>query len=321
MTTYPLTIGIVVAMAVAVVLIGLYRALEPSGEVEQRIESWVRAGGKTKKREVSEAGDGGSVLLSRVERSIARRSFAEDIRADLARADLSLTVSEYLLIRGGVVGGGAAIGYLLQRNLLTALVLAAVGYVLPIFYVRVRQGRRLQAFNRQLPDILDHLVGSLRAGYGLLQAVEWVAKQMPHPAGTEFDRVIREVALGRSLSDGLDSLVRRIDSDDLALIITAIKIQYEVGGSLADILETVGVTIRERVRIQREVGVLTAQQRYSGYVLMLLPIALGIVLFLLNPEYEMQLFTPGPTLCIPIGTALLMILGFFVMRRIVNIEV
>jgi len=148
-----------------------------------------------------------------------------------------------------------------------------------------------------------------------------VARQMPHPAGTEFDRVLREVQLGRSLNAALDSLVRRINSDDLALIITAIKIQYEVGGNLSDILETVAYTIRERVRIQREIMVLTAQQRYSGYVLMLLPVGLALILLLINPEYEMQLFTPGPTLCIPIGTVIMMVVGFIVMRRIINIEI
>jgi tight adherence protein B len=313
--------GIMVALAVALALNGLARVLEPTDEVDQRIESWVRSDGKAKRRVAQGTDDSGSALLGRVERTIARRGFAEEMRADLARADLSLTVTEYLLVRAGIILSGFLLGYLLQRNLLVGLLLAAVGFFLPVAYIRSRQVRRLRSFNGQLPDVLDHLVGSLRAGYGLLQAVEWVAKQMPHPAGTEFDRVIREVQLGRSLNEALDSLVRRIDSDDLALIITAIKIQYETGGNLSEILETVAYTIRERVRIQREISVLTAQQRYSGYVLMLLPIGLAIVLLLLNPEYEMQLFVPGPTLCIPIGTAIMMIIGYLAMRRIINIDI
>jgi tight adherence protein B len=316
-----LLVGIVVAMAIILLLNGLARVLEPTEEVDQRIESWVQSGGKAKRRAAQETGDAGSTLLGLVERAITRRSFAEDMRADLARADLSLTVTEYLLIRAGVVLGAFLIGYLLQRNVLAGFLLAAVGFFLPVVYIRSRQTRRLRAFDRQLPDVLDHLVGSLRAGYGLLQAVEWVARQMPHPAGAEFDRVIREVQLGRSLNDALDSLVRRINSDDLALIITAIKIQYEVGGNLSQILETVAYTIRERVRIEREIMVLTAQQRYSGYVLMLMPIGLALILFLLNPEYEMQLFTPGPTLCIPIATAIMMIIGFVAMRRIIDIKI
>lgn len=317
----PLLVGVLVILAVLVALQGVARVLEPKDEVGQRIEDWVRSEGTKGKRGAPDSKDMGGALLSRVERRIARRGLGERIKADLAQADLSFTVTEWLFVRLAVLVGAFLVGYLLQRNMLGGLLLGVLGFFLPTFYLRSRQARRLRDFNRQLPDVLDHFVGSMRAGYGLLQAIEWVARQMPHPAGTEFDRVVREVQLGRSLQEALDSMVRRIDSDDLALIITAIKIQYEVGGSLADILETVGQTIRERVRIQREIRVLTAQQRYSGYVLMLLPIALAVVLFLLNPDYEMQLFTPGPTLCIPIGTAVMMILGFFVMRRIVDIEI
>jgi tight adherence protein B len=313
-----LLVGVIVAIAVGIALVALGRVLQPADELDQRIEDWVISGGALGDAEIADAQ---SAILGRMERSIARQSFAERIRTDLAQADLSLTVSEYLLMRVGLIALGFLLGYLLQRNVFVGLLVAFVGFVLPIVYVRMRQRQRRQAFDGQLPDVLDHLVGSLRAGYGLLQAVEWVARQLPHPAGTEFDRVVREVQLGRSLSQALDSMVRRIDSDDLALIVTAIKIQNEVGGSLADILETVAHTIRERVRIQREILVLTAQQRYSGYVLMLLPIGLAFILFLLNPEYEMQLFTPGPTLCIPIGAGIMMIIGFFAMRRIVEIDI
>jgi tight adherence protein B len=311
-------VGIAVALAVALLLVGLSRALEPSGTLEQRIEDWVRGEGWDDSGLAQEEVDS---FLGRVDESVGRRDFAASMKEDLARADLSLTVTEYLLIRIGLVVLFGALGYLLQRNLLVALILAVVGLFLPTLYVRSRQSRRLKRFDSQLPDVLDHLQGSLRAGYGLLQAVEWVSRQLPNPAGAEFDRVIREVQLGRGLMDALESMVRRIPSDDLALIVTAIKIQYEVGGSLAEILETVAHTIRERVRIMREIQVLTSQQRYSGYVLMLLPVGLAIFLMIVNPEYEMRLFTPGPTLCIPIGAVVLMVLGYFIMRRIVDIEV
>jgi tight adherence protein B len=243
------------------------------------------------------------------------------MKEDLARADLTLTVTEYLFVRVAAVVLLGLVGYLLQRNLLVALLLAVLGLAVPTIYVRSRQGRRLRAFNGQLPDVLDHLQGSLRAGYGLLQSVEWVSRQMPHPVGMEFDRVVREVQLGRNVLEALDSMVRRIPSDDLALIVTAIKIQYEVGGSLAEILEIVAHTIRERVRIQREISVLTAQQRISGYVLMVLPIGMAIFLFVVNPDYIMPMFEPGPILCIPIGTVVLMVVGFLIMRRIIDIEV
>ena len=314
----PVAVGIAVAMAVALLFIGLSRVLEPSGSLEQRIEDWVRGEGWDDSGLAQEEVDS---FMGRMEESVGRRDFAASIREDLARADLTLTVTEYLLIRIGLVVLFGGLGFLIQRNLLVALIMAVVGLFLPTVYVRSRQSRRLKKFDSQLPDVLDHLQGSLRAGYGLLQAVEWVSNQLPNPAGAEFDRVIREVQLGRGLMDSLEGMVRRIPSDDLALIVTAIKIQYEVGGSLAEILETVAHTIRERVRIMREIQVLTSQQRYSGYVLMLLPVGLAAFLMVVNPEYEMRLFTPGPTLCIPIGAAVLMVLGYVIMRRIVDIEV
>ena len=316
--TIAVAVGIAVALAVGLLLVGLSRALEPAGNLEQRIEEWVRGEGWDDSGLAQEEVDS---FLGRVEESVGRRDFAASIREDLARADITLTVTEYLLIRIGLVVLLGLLGFLIQRNLLVALITAVVGLFLPTIYVRSRQSGRLKKFDSQLPDVLDHLQGSLRAGYGLLQAVEWVSRQLPNPAGAEFDRVIREVQLGRGLMDALESMVRRIPSDDLALIVTAIKIQYEVGGSLAEILETVAHTIRERVRIMREIQVLTAQQRYSGYVLMFLPIGLAVFLMIINPEYEMRLFTPGPTLCIPIGAAVLMVLGYFIMRRIVDIEV
>ena len=317
---FAIAIGILVALAVAIFLNGVGRSIEPEEELDQRIEEWVVSRARTDGTGL-EVDDGTDGMLGQMERSISQQSFAARMRTDLARADLKITVAEYLLIRTVIVVVGFAIGYFIARNLLSALLIGAVGFVLPIFYMRMRQRQRLRAFEGQLPDVLDHMVGSLRAGYGLMQAVEWVGRQLSDPAGEEFRRVLREVQLGRSLMDAFDSMVRRIDSDDLALIVTAIKIQHEVGGSLAEILEIVAHTIRERVRILREIEVLTSQQRYSGYVLMVMPIALGLVLFLMSPDYMMQLFQPGPTLCIPIGAVIMMVIGFFVMRRIVDIEV
>jgi len=311
--------GLVVALAVLLLLYGLGRVMQPASEIDQRLERWMR--------EMEQAGEtdidlaSAQALLGRVERKITRRSFGERTAIELGRADLSLRVTEYLLARAGIVLAAFIVVYLIQRDLLAGLLAGLVAYVVPVVYVRWRQSKRLSMFNSQLPNVLDQMIGSLRSGYGPLQSVEWIAQQMPDPAGYEFKRVVREVQLGRSLQDALDRLVRRIASDDLALIVTAIKIQHEVGGSLADILAIVAHTIRERVRIQREISVLTAQQRYSAYVLMVMPIALAVFLLIVNPEYEKQLFTPGPTLCIPIGAATMMLAGFLVIRRIADIEV
>jgi tight adherence protein B len=317
----PVLVGLAVAGAVALLFLGVSRVMAPSGDLEERIEDWVQGGDGADLSDILKDERAGGSLLGAVDKAVTKRNWAESMKEDLARADLTLTVTEYLLVRVAVVVILFVVGYLLQRNLLVGLILAAVGFAMPTVYVRTRQGRRLRAFDGQLPDVLDHLQGSLRSGYGLLQSVEWVSRQMPNPVGMEFDRVIREVQLGRNILEALESMVRRIPSDDLALIVTAINIQYEVGGSLAEILEIVAHTIRERVRIQREIAVLTAQQRISGYVLMVLPVGMAIFLFVVNPDYIMPMFEPGPILCIPIGTVILMVMGFLIMRRIIDIEV
>jgi tight adherence protein B len=151
--------------------------------------------------------------------------------------------------------------------------------------------------------------------------MDTVASQTAPPAGDEFSRVVREMQLGQPLIVALMNLAERIKNDDLIMIITAININQQVGGNLAEILDTVAETIRDRVRIKREIQVLTAQQTISGYVLTFLPIALGALLLIINPTYEMRLFTPGPTLCIPFGAGFGILLGFIIMRRITEIDV
>jgi tight adherence protein B len=133
--------------------------------------------------------------------------------------------------------------------------------------------------------------------------------------------VVREIQLGQPLTVALGHMVERVKNDDLVMVVASININRQIGGNLADILETTAETIRERVRIKREIQVLTAQQRISGYVLVVLPVALAAILMIINPSYQMRLFTPGPTLCIPIGAGLGIVVGFLIMRRIVDIEV
>jgi tight adherence protein B len=305
-----------VALAVSALGWGLQRMRqEDEEELPEQLAEWMGLGAAVGAdgREGRGRGDRG--------REGRRGRGTDQISRELAQADLKLTVREWLMIRVGAIGLLFLVGFLLQRNLLVGAVFGAGGYFLPTLYLRLRQARRLKTFEGQLPDVLDQLVGSLRVGYGFGQSVEWVASQMPDPAGAEFDRVVREMQLGLLLPEALDNMTRRIDSKDLTLIVTAVKIQHETGGNLAEILEIVAHTIRERVRVQREIDVLTAQQRYSGYTMMVLPIGIAFVLFAINPDYMMGLFTPGPTLCIPVGAGIMMILGFIVMRRIINIEV
>jgi len=145
--------------------------------------------------------------------------------------------------------------------------------------------------------------------------------QVPPPASVEFARVMRAVGLGLPVQRALTDMAERIGSDDLDLVVTAITVQYEMGGNLAQTLDIIAETVRDRIRMQREIRVLTAQQRLTGYILAVLPAGLAVVLTMLNPEYMKELWQPGPVRLIPIAAIVMQVAGFLVIRRIVNIEV
>ena len=160
-------------------------------------------------------------------------------------------------------------------NPLALLVGALIGFILPRFWLGRRKSGRLNAFNKQLPDTITLIANALRAGSSFLQAMELVVRESRPPISAEFGRVIREVNLGLPFEHALENMVRRVQSDDLELMATAISIQHQVGGNLAEILDSIAYTIRERIRIKGEIRTLTAQQRLSGYVVAVLPIGLA----------------------------------------------
>lgn len=316
----PMLFAAIVALSVVVTFVGILKLVEKGESPVARLQAYIGGPPPAEQRQAG-AGREPSPLAARLNRAIASLGFADAVATELARANLRLTVPEYVLINIACVCLGFSLGTLFSHHIIPSLMLAVAGFFLPGVYLKRRQGKRLTAFNNQLNGILTLLVGSLRAGYSLLHAMEIVVSEVPPPASEEFDRVVREVNLGLSLEEALGNLVRRVGSDDLELIVTAINIQHEVGGNLANILETIGETIRHRVRLQGEIRILTIQQRMTGYILTFLPFILAGILFLINPTYMMRLFTPGWTLVIPIGALIGVFLGFLIMRKIVAIEV
>lgn len=260
-------------------------------------------------------------LNNRVQRS----SYGSRIARDLARADLKMKPAEYIILIVLAVIGIAIVAYFIgSRSIPLGIAGAIFGMFVPGMFVRSRQGRRLQKFNDQLPDMLNLVVNGLRAGYSTMQAMESVSKEMPAPICDEFRRVVQEMQLGISMENALDNLLRRIPSDDLDLVITAINVQREVGGNLAEILDTISHTIRERIRVKGEIRVLTTQTMYSGRMLALMPIFVILALYLLNREYMMEFFRPESGICGYIALALaaiLIISGYFAMNKLAQIEV
>lgn len=314
-----LIVGVLASLSVITLFVGLLRIVEPRVSLDERLDQELLAKASLASRSAS--GEEAPTVVDRLNRLLRRFSFYERQSRELLQAGVRMTVSEYMLIRTALVGMAFVAGMLATHRLAGGLIVAIVAFVAPPFYVRRRRAKRLEAFEGQLEDVLTLIVGALRAGYSFLHALNIVVEEIPPPASEEFRRVIREVGLGLSLTEALDNLVRRINSKDLDMMVTAINIQQEVGGNLAAILDTISETIRERVRIQGEIRVLTTQQKVTGYILALLPVILGSVLFLINPEYMSRLFTPGITLVFPAGAAVGIVIGFLVIRRIVDIEV
>ena len=242
------------------------------------------------------------------------------VQRDLARANLKLRPSEYYAIRVGLMLGLGLVLWVL-RDPLSGFFGLLLGYFLPRIWVGQRIGGRLGAFNKQLPDTITLVSNSLRAGSSFLQSIELVSREGQPPIADEFGRVVREVNLGLGMEEALQNLVRRIKSDDLDLMVTAIGIQQQVGGNLAEILDTIAFTIRERVRIKGEISTLTAQGRMSGYLVALLPIALAAGINAINPDFMSPLFTQllGRMM---VGVSLVcMAIGFFAIQKITNIKV
>jgi tight adherence protein B len=264
-------------------------------------------------------------LTDWVNRRVEKSSFGDRIARELARADLKFKPGEYIALYAISIAGFAMVAFFLGgRLLLSALIGAVMGAFVPRLYVKRQQGRRLQRFNEQLPDMLNLVVNGLRAGFSSMQALESVSKEMPPPICDEFRRVVQEMQLGIPMELALNNLYRRIPSEDLDFVITAINVQREVGGNLAEILDIISYTIRERIRIKGEIRVLTSQVMYSGRILALMPVGLILILWFINRDYMMTFFVPENRLCglIALGTAALMIgIGYFVMTKIASVEV
>lgn len=317
----PLILAVVAALAVLLLFVGLSRAGRGGEEmIEERLDRYgVRVEAETPEK--GKKGKKGKSAMDGLEEAVSKRGFAANLQLDLARADIKLRVAEFMVVNLLTVVALFLVGALILGAPLLGLLFGVIGFFVPRIYVSFRKGKRLQQFNDQLGDCINLLANSLRSGFSIVQSMDTVAQQLAPPISVEFFRVTQEIALGLHYEQALNNMMRRVPSEDLDLMITAINIQAKVGGNLAEILDTIGHTIRERVRIKGEVRVLTAQQMISGYILTGLPAALGVVLYLINKTYISRMFT-DPCGWIMLGIAAIMIAaGFFAIRKICDIEV
>jgi tight adherence protein B len=333
-----MTLAVAGVAALAILLIAVGIASSGGSGISDRLERYASSKPEAK---AASTGQGPisdliaqSAAIANLNKVVEQRDFGANLQRDLSRADLKLKPSEFLFIWAGSIVGIPVLMYIFGfffpalASPLALLIGAFIGFLLPRFWLGRRKGGRLNAFNKQLPDTITLIANALRAGSSFLQAIELVVRESRPPISTEFARVIREVNLGLPFDQALENMVRRVRSDDLELMATAISIQHQVGGNLAEILDSIAYTIRERVRIKGEIRTLTAQQRLSGYVVALLPIGLAGFLFIAAPGFMDPMFAnPPAVLGLPAGVVILlfggfmMFIGFLFIRKIVDIEV
>jgi tight adherence protein B len=320
------TFGIPAAMFVGVLLFfmgiaGFFGGRASSVEERMRAYAGVAPDEKTGKKKKEKKQRRDIDPFATLSADVEDRRFQARVQRSLARADLKLRVYEYYYIRVGLALGLFLVVGLFRGFLPTGLAAGVLGYFIPRMWVGRRISARLNAFNKQLPDTISLVSNSLRAGSSFLQSGELVSRESQPPMSTEFGRVVREVNLGLGMEEALANMVRRIRSDDLDLMVTAINIQQQVGGNLAEILDTIAFTIRERVRIKGDINTLTAQGRYSGYLVAFLPIAIMGALQAINPDFMAPLFTETiGRILLGVG-AVMMTIGFFMIQKITDIEV
>ena len=323
-------IGLVGAVAVGLLVYGLYVIITRRQTLlAERLETYANIEEEAARATAVEFRQQNP--LQRLLGFLAGQGYVNRLEETLAGADIPMRPSEYVLVRLTLAVAGFVIGFFSLGYLHSGVALAVAGWFVPVIFVRVHRNRRQAKFVRQLADALMLLTNSLRSGYSFLKGLELVAKEMDDPIAKELNRMLREVNLGATIEDAMLNLGRRVQSPDLDIVISAYLVQKDVGGNLTEIMEKVAETIRERLRIQGDIRVLTAQGRLSGMIVGLLPVAIFTFLLLKAPDYFKIMFEDPQMnllgLHLPMGAVLLLaglcwqILGAYLIFKIINIRV
>jgi tight adherence protein B len=249
-----------------------------------------------------------------------RRAGKVTLGEELAKAGMRLTSSEYLLIQLSLALGLAFVGFSIFGFSLPILLLGGAGYLGPQIYMRRRQDQRQRAFADQLGNMITLLSNALKTGYSLGQAIEIIAKKAPPPVSDEFEVVTTSIHFGTSVEEALAALVKRVQSSDLDFIVVAILLHRKVGGNLPEILDNIADTIRDRLRMKREMSVLTAHARGSATMISALPLVLGIVMYTITPKYFAPMLVPGIGWVLIVIAAGLVVVGNMLMNQLAKVD-
>lgn len=252
---------------------------------------------------------------------VEKRAWVHWLDLQLEKAEIPLKGYEFFFIELSIAAGFSFICLVIKPHPVSIVVAGLVGAGLPILWLRRKQQKRLVKFNSQISDALVLISNSLKAGYGFFQAMEMVAREGQVPIKTEFARVLKEINLGMTTEESLIRMVERVPSPDWDLVVTAMLIQRQIGGNLSEILDNITNTIRERIRIKLELKTLTAQGRLSGMIIGLLPVALGLFILLINPDYVLLLVKDIRGIFMLGYAAVAELLAIMVIRKIISVDV
>lgn len=265
-----------------------------------------------------------SDLLKKVGEIITPTKMRENLQADLTRADIPLKAVEFVAITFILTLGFMSLGFFVFKNLIIGFLMGGFGLVLPQLWLKMKHGSKVKRFTHQLLDTLVMMSSGLKAGYSFPQAMDLVAKEAAPPTSTEFQQTLRQAQLGVPMEEALTNLNKRINSEDLDLVITVVLIQRQIGGNLAEILESISAVLRDRMKLKGQIATLTAQGRLSGYLIAAMPFGLGVVLYFMNPEYMMLLFTYRQGAFkgwyLVVAGLMLQAVGFFLIMKITDID-
>jgi len=264
---------------------------------------------------------GFNIISRRVGNAKFLEGYKKRVQIQLTRAHLLLKAEEFITVCMALFAGLGILIFIPSHSLLYAICAALIGWLIPVYFLKTRTKRRMKHINEQLCDAIILISNSLKAGYSFFQAIDIVAKEMTGPIADEFALLQKEINLGITTEKALENLVGRVSSEDLEMVVTAVLIQRQVGGKLSEVLDNISSTIRERIKIKGEVKTLTAQGRMSGIVIGLLPVALGVILYMINPEHVSVLFTDPIGNMILVFSIIMELIGIYFINKIVRIKV
>jgi len=243
------------------------------------------------------------------------------LRKKLTKASILMKPEEFLSICIIVALSFGAFGFLLSRNLIVVVLFCFLGWFLPNIILNRNIAKRLKTINLQLGDTIAIMSNAMKAGHSFFQAVDSVSREMTGPIADEFTKLQKEISLGVETETALENMVARVGSDDLELVVTAVLIQRQIGGNLAEILDNISGTIRQRVRTKGEIKTLTAQGRMSGWIISLLPFALVAVVATVSPGQIITLLSDPLGILMVVMALVMEFIGIILIRKIVNVEV